>query len=330
MKIMANSFLKKENESNFEYQLRLCNLKVNKETNLSWQDIIDLLHLPITVSTLRHKAYAFKEYENYLNQKDIVKTKILAISDLHIPFQLPVETFNEYKNNIDILVINGDINDFQAISKFPKVYRLSPMEEMIVARKYLIELINYIHPQKVIINKGNHDQRFQNYLAKNLDSDLLELMPETQLDLICNEGFNHYNKYEQTKIWYTPLVECFKDTDVEVVYTKDWKCKIGQTWFAHPLSYSNSTLKTVENAMNYFNKNDTVGFDTVVLGHTHQIGFTKKGNVCLYEQGACCDVGKLNYTDGKLTNPQKQGFLYLCQDDNGSIIESKTKLICLN
>ena len=40
----------------------------------------------------------------------------------------------------------------------------------------------------------SHDLRFQNYLAKNLDSDILELMPKTALELILIDGFNHYNK----------------------------------------------------------------------------------------------------------------------------------------
>ena len=55
------------------------------------------------------------------------------------------------------------------------------MEEILIAREYIIELIERIEPRKVVVNYGNHDLRFQNYLAKNLDSDILELMPKTCL-----------------------------------------------------------------------------------------------------------------------------------------------------
>jgi len=77
-------------------------------------------------------------------------------------------------------------------------------------RLYVIDLVEYIKPKKVSINFGNHEIRFQNYWSKNLgDSDVLELMPETALDLICSEGFNHLDKRNKTKTWYEPLVKGF-------------------------------------------------------------------------------------------------------------------------
>ena len=42
------------------------------------------------------------------------------------------------------------------------------------------------------------------------------------------------------------------------------------------------------------------------------------------------DVKKNNYSDGKLFNSQKEGFIFLCQDNNGNTIKDKTKLIVLN
>jgi hypothetical protein len=38
----------------------------------------------------------------------------------------------------------------------------------------------------------------------------------------------------------------------------------------------------------------------------------------------------MKYTDGQLSDPQKMGFLYLCQDAEGRIVEDKTKVIYLN
>lgn len=34
--------------------------------------------------------------------------------------------------------------------------------------------------------------------------------------------------------------------------------------------------------------------------------------------------------DGKLTKPQKEGFAIICQDKDGNLIDSKTKVISLN
>ncbi|MFQ9889031.1 MAG: hypothetical protein ACLRWM_00225 [Streptococcus sp.] len=64
-----------------------------------------------------------------LSNRD-VGTCILSISDLHIPFQKPIETFSEYAGKIDILQVNGDCVDAAALSRFSRVYRQSPMEEI--------------------------------------------------------------------------------------------------------------------------------------------------------------------------------------------------------
>lgn len=254
-------------------------------------------------------------------------TRILSISDLHIPFQKPIETFSNYVGKVDILQLNGDITDSQGISRFPKTYRISPMEEIILTRKYIIELIDFIKPKRVDVVYGNHDMRFQSYLAKNLDTDLLELMPKTSLELIFIDGFHHFNKREKTKVWYNPLKDVI--TDVEINYCDSWYEQIGQTIFVHPLAFLSGNLKTAERAMLYF-RNEGFSFTSLVMAHTHRLGETIFGNTTVYEQGCCCNTKENNYFDGRLGNSQKEGFIYICQDKNGKILRDKTKLICLN
>lgn len=315
-----------EGETDFEYKKRLCLLKLNKDIDLDWQEIVDLLELEVSADHLRKISYGFFEYENYLNSNGVA-TRILGISDLHCPYHLPKEIYKDYVGNIDILVINGDIIDCQSLSKFLKLYRLSPMEEIIQGRQYLIDLISYIKPKRVVINKGNHDVRLGKYLAKNLDSDILELLPETPLDLIFIDGFHHYDKKNRCKTWYEPLTNVFPEIDIE--YTGDWKCKIGKTLFAHPYTFSGGILKTAEKAVNYFFRKDR-DFDTVILGHTHKVGSFFQGDISLYEQGCCCKTEEMDYMDGNLNFPQQKGFIYLCQNEKGEIIKDKTKLVVLD
>ena len=324
-----NDLLKRlKNETNFEYKLRLCKAKINREIDLDWAEISELLNLDVSADHLRKTAYGLIEYDNYIHGFDGVATTILSISDTHVPFQLPVSTFSDYAGKVDILQLNGDIVDAQALSRFPKQYRISPMEEMIEGRQYLIDLIEYIKPKKVMVNYGNHDKRMAGYFAKNLDTDILELLPDTSLELILIDGFRHYNKRSRSKITYEPLCDVFDNIEIE--YVDDWKCKIGKTWFAHPMAYRQNSLATAERTMDFLHKTEREPFDCVVLGHTHAIGETKKGFVKLIEQGACCDVNKLNYADGRLSNPQKMGFAIICQNKDGDLIESKSKVIALN
>lgn len=279
-------------------------------------------------SEVRKRMYGMKRLIDVIEgDTNQTVTKILSISDFHIPFQLPIELLSDYVGKIDILQLNGDIVDMQSISKFPKVYRISPMEEIIEGRQYLIELINYIKPKKVIITYGNHDARFQQYLARNLDSDLLELMPDNSLELIFEDGFTHFNKREHTKVKYEPLKEIFDDIEIE--YVHNWHCQIGDMIFCHPTAYSSGILKTAEKAMLWF-RNEGYDFKNLVMAHTHRIGQFKIGNTTIYEQGCFCDVNKNNYSDGKLVNSQKEGFMLICQDINGNTLNEKTKLITLN
>lgn len=322
---------KAQDEPYDDYFVRLFENK--KEYGLTCVDIANLLN-EVNGENKGESAYrkeyaAFNRgriYESCRGEAQIA-TRILSISDLHCPFQLPVDTFIDYIDRVDVLQLNGDISDCQAISRFSKTYRVSPMEELIVTRQYIIDLINFLHPKKVVVNYGNHDIRFQNYLSKNLDTDLLELMPKTSLELILEDGFHHYNKRECTKVWYAPLRTSLDK--IEIVYNDNWFSQIGEVIFCHPLSYSSQPMMTVEKARRYF-KDEGYNFSTIVMAHTHRVGSYPVGNTMMYEQGASCDVGKMKYHDGNFARTQKEGFLYICLDKNGKEIESKTKLVRLN
>ena len=305
----------------------MCKAKINQEIDLDWSEIAQILGLKISRDHLRKTAYGLKEYDDYLNKRYEVATRILSISDLHIPFNLPVSTFDSYKNKVDILQINGDITDCFSLSKFPKTYRKSPMEEILATWEYLYDLIVLLNPKKVVVNYGNHDVRLQAYLAKHLDTDILELMPKTSLELILVDGFRRYSKETNKKVYYEPLCSYFPE--IEVVYTDNWFCQIGDAIFCHPTAYSSGILKTSEKALLWF-RNEEFKFKTLVTAHTHKSGMATIGNTTIFEQGACCDVQKMKYTDGKLINSQKEGFLYMAQDKDGNTIKDLSRLVVLN
>lgn len=279
-------------------------------------------------SEVRKRMYGMKRLIEIIEAEkaDGVATKILSISDLHIPFQLDYTLLKDYRN-VDILQINGDVVDCQALSKFSKQYRISPMEEIIEGRQYLIDLIEYIHPKKVVCNYGNHDKRFAAYFAKNLDSDILELMPDTSLELIFVDGFRHYDKRSKSKVWYEPLCNVFEDIEIE--YVDDWKSKIGKTIFVHPLAYRSGMLATADKAKDYLQDTIREPFDSIVMAHTHKIGYSKKGYIKLFEQGAFADIKKMDYVDGKLMAPQQSGFAFICQDKDGNLLHDKSKVIVI-
>lgn len=305
----------------------------NKDAyGLSCEQIADLLNRDQGVSygeSKWRKDYSMftkgREYERRLMNGSICN-RILCLSDFHVPFHLPISTFEPYVGKVDTLILNGDIGDCQAISKFPKAYRISPMEELIQTRTFLIELIEFLKPKKVICLYGNHDLRFQNYLSKHLDTDILELMPKTSLELILLDGFKHYDKKTHTKSSYLPLCEEIDSVDIE--YVDSWYTQVGDAIFCHPIAFSSSILQTANRAVSYF-RNEGFAFKQLICAHTHRIGSYKVGDTMLYEQGCCCDVQKMNYHDGLLTPSQQAGYIFLGQDAQGNTIPSSVELISL-
>lgn len=280
-------------------------------------------------SEVRKRMYGMKRLIEIIeNEKSIgVATTILSVSDIHVPFEKPINLLSDYAGKVDILQLNGDIVDMLSISKFPKAYRVSPIDELITARQYIIDLINLIKPKKVVANYGNHELRMGNYLAKNLNNELQELLPETALDYIFTDGFYHYDKFKGTKTYYDPLTRIFPDIKIE--YTRKWYSQIGQTIFCHPKAFSSAILKTAEKATYWF-RNEGFSFDSLVMAHTHRIGNYSIGNTTIYEQGAFCQTDKMQYANGQLVNSQKQGCIIVCQDQDGKLIYDKTKIIPFN
>ena len=261
------------------------------------------------------------------HSSEYVAQRILAISDLHVPYHYPVSIFSQYSGSVDVLVLNGDVMDCQSISFFPKKYRINLVEEMIEARQYIMDLIDMIKPRKAIITKGNHEHRMIRYLTDRLNEDLINLMPDSPLDLIINDGFKNNDRYKRTEVYYPPLRDIYQEQNISVYYNGDWWCRVGNVIFAHPLAYSSSMMKTTEKAVTFFTRTNNRTFTAIVMGHTHKVGFYKVGDISMYEQGCCCKLDMLDYADGKLQDPQQNGYMYISLNRDGNIIEDKTRLI---
>lgn len=316
-------------ENDFEYKFRLCKAKINKEIDLDWQEIVDLLGINVHYDHLRKTAYGLIEYDNYINSLDGVATKILSISDLHVPFNLDISIFREYIGRVDVLVFNGDTEDCFSCSSFPKRYRVGLDEEMVATRCCMIDIINMIKPKKVFVVMGNHEYRLGRHLTDKLNDEIMTIMPDSPMELIVNRGFHVKDRLNKTETSYAPLVDMYGDSGIEIIYTGDWYVKIGKTLFVHPLSYSSGMLKTTEKAVDFFLRQDRE-FEAIVLGHTHKLGSYIQGGIKMYEQGCCCDLEKLDYNNGRMVLPGQNGFAYICQDADGNIIDDKSKLVILN
>ena len=264
---------------------------------------------------------AIEEDEGKVNEDE---TRILCISDMHIPFNRDIKEFFKYKGKGDTLVLNGDIIDNYSMSNFTKMYRLSLVEELIQARELLIELIEEIKPKKVTVVTGNHEIRLGKKIADKIGSDLLDLMPRDALAFLFDTGFNYYDRIKKCKTVYTPIDE---EVDCEVNYVGNFWTKEGKTIFVHPQAFRGTTLGTVGKAYDYFT---AIGedFQSIIMAHTHKLGMYVMNDKYLYEQGTCANLNHMDYQDLKLPkSSQVNGYMYIIQDKDGNLIYDKTKLI---
>ena len=115
--------------------------------------------------------------------------------------------FSGYADSVDVLILNGDIMDCQSISKFNKKYRVYFVEEMIAARQYIIDLAEIIKPGRIVVTMGNYENRMIRYLSEKVNDDILQLMPDSPMDLIVNYGFRNNDRKTKSEVFYVPLRE---------------------------------------------------------------------------------------------------------------------------
>lgn len=319
----------------------LAMLMNKKDNDLQWIDINNFrrenLGVEETVDTTRKGYKLLAEFlENGWELRPVRDPKIgkciLAISDIHYPFHLPVDVYAKYAGKVDVLVLGGDLLDCTSISKFPKIGRANQIDEMIGLRSYLLSLVEMLKPKKVLAIMGNHEARLTSYIVNAFGgSEMQELVPESLLSYIFNDGFYHYNKNEGTKVWYRPLREVWMEENVDLVFNDTWWIMEGDIMFCHPKAYSTAPMKTAIKAVEFFHCLGTPNpMKVMCMAHTHRAGFYRIGSVDVYEQGACCDVSKLHYNDGMLINPQKEGFILFYQDKDGNTLNNYTEQITLN
>jgi predicted phosphodiesterase len=133
--------------------------------------------------------------ESYAEQRNdyvlpLANNNILVISDIHAPYQdnqaLTLALEYGYDQKVNTIVINGDLIDFQKISRFtPSPKSVDTQTELDIA-KNVLRCIRDVSPYaKIVWLEGNHDRRYQDYVwakAEQLAGDPHYLL-STRLDL---------------------------------------------------------------------------------------------------------------------------------------------------
>ena len=246
--------------------------------------------------------------EIYKDLKELKPKKILSLSDLHAPgidFKA-VEKAVQDNLDADICVLNGDVLDLQAFSKFDKLKDIDLEEELnqvfalldVLTKKY----------KKVVWVGGNHDlQRFLRYVSRNFVPSIKKFV----LDRL------------------NPIEYIAEKYDNVIVVPHDW-VQINDVLFAHFEYFSSVDMKTVVNNKAMFDSMVHLlpepNYKGIVIGHTHKVGKIVRNGVTLIEQGCLCHMQ--DYRFMKPTPVQwQQAYAIVEFDDNQKMICNKINFI---
>jgi len=224
----------------------------------------------------------------------IPENRILIISDLHIPYQdnQAIETTLDYakKQNINAIIINGDLIDFFMISRFDKLERKYSVAEELDMAKQFLQVLKDEFNVPIYFLMGNHDNRLEHYLAfkapELLDVDEFKLEKLLEVD-----KFN---------------VKIFKDTTI---------LKTGKLNILHGHLLLRGIFAPVNPARGSFMKAKS----SVLIGHTHKVSThsetTLNGkNIVCYSTGC---LSELNPDYQPYANNYTHGFAYVETKPNG-------------
>lgn len=290
---MSNIYNRRENESLMDYEERL--YRNQSIYGISWEQINELLGIDKHYDSTRKASYG---YIKRIDQEkaNIFDKSVMVINDIHLPFEREdvLEIINKHKNEINTLVIGGDLLDCQSISFFPKVKTMTLEDELIYGYEFLKKIRKMLdNEQKIVIINGNHEERWYRDICDLHEKDMQKFINPYLIGMMT-EGFTIYEEDKKKK---------YEGID-GIIYIPHWFVNIdNKIIVCHQKDFSKVKGKMLENtAQHFLNRNEE--FDVLVSTHTHKYScgiVDRFQNKFVVENGCLCvpqsyaDKGKLGY-----------------------------------
>jgi predicted phosphodiesterase len=243
----------------------------------------------------------------YNDLNDGQPKKILSLSDLHAPFIHfgAVEQALLEHNDADILILNGDVFDGNALSDYDKLKDFDIELEFEQVFKLLDVVTNMF--EKIYWVGGNHDlSRFIRLVARKFGA-----------------GMKNYVLKRLNPIDY--IAEKYDN----VIVVPHQFMQVGECIFNHPDGYSSALMSTAMGQAKAIAANaeqvlPNPKFTTVVQGHTHDLGEYYVNGTKIIEQGSLCHL--MDYRFDKPTSRRwVLGYAVVQLNADGSVDFNNTR-----
>jgi len=241
----------------------------------------------------------YKPYKLPINHNNI-----LIIGDIHVPYHniqaLTLALKYGLENEVNTILLNGDIIDFYAISRFEKDPRKRNFgHEVLMTRQFLATLRKLFPAAAIYYKCGNHDVRYDHYIMRNAP------------DLLGMDEFNFESlmHLDQHNITFIP--------DKQIIHA-------GKLTILHGHELGASVFSPVNIARGLFLRTK----DSALCGHHHQASDhsepTINGKVIMCWSVAClCEL----HPDYMPINKHHHGFAHVRVMDTGDFEVSNYRIV---
>lgn len=251
-------------------------------------------------------------------------SRIVIAGDFHAPFQdnWAVSELITREGDADTLIVNGDLQDFYAISRFTKYERVS-IESELAAVDALLGQLSAAFPEVVLVG-GNHDtQRFEKQLRALLSPEMchvIEVLTGGNLSVLRVLA----KRYPNVR---------FAETSVGR-FGVGWLYQHGDLLCTHAEKYSRvpgAALRGIDEWLTDFD--DVLGlkpWKVLVQAHTHAGGvFPFKADRLLVESGCMCSVHGYQLQARISGRPQRVGYV-ACEQEQGQTLINSVRFVWLD
>lgn len=269
------------------------------------------------------KTFIGKTKERYKGPKRKANgstQRIVVISDLHIPFHEPAmvaDVIAKEGGSTDLLIINGDLQDFYSISRFTK-YESIPVERELAEVQMVLERLSEAFPQ-VLIVEGNHDKpRFEKQLRMHLASDP---------DIIKVIEYLAGGNLSPIRLMAKALPNVRMAEHRVGPHSIGWFAQVGDLIVCHAEKFSitpGAALRKIDEWLDDMRGHLVLDdWRVCIQAHTHQLSyFPWKSDRVLLEGGCLCSQHGYQLQPRIGGRPQRRGYVTLEQTNGITDINS--------